>query len=89
MLRSSAQPAARVVTRGSEADTVITRVGGREGEFPGGGAAGVDDAVVVVEGLIDGDGDGEIGVGFVDGSLGGVLKGGIMACGTISILLGF
>ena len=32
-------------------------VGGGEGEFAGGGAALVDDAVVVVEGFVDGDED--------------------------------
>ena len=47
---------------GQEADGVLARVGGAEGEFARVGASGVDDAVVVVEDFVYGDGDGEVGV---------------------------
>ena len=39
---------------GGEAEAVVARVGGGEGEFAGAGAALGDDAVVVVEGFVDG-----------------------------------
>ena len=48
--------AMRGVARG-EADAVVAGVGGREGEAALGGALLRDDAVVVVEGLFDGDVD--------------------------------
>lgn len=47
---------------GLEADAVLAGVGGAEGKFARVGAFGVDDAVVVVEDFVDGDGDGEFGV---------------------------
>ena len=40
-----------------EAEAVVAGVGGGEGEFAGAGAALRDDAVVVVEGFVDGDED--------------------------------
>lgn len=40
-----------------EAQAVVAGVGGREDEFAGGGGALRDDAVVVVEGFVDGDED--------------------------------
>ena len=48
--------------RGREADAVLARVGGAEGEFARVGALGVDDAVVVVEDFVYGHGNGEVGV---------------------------
>ena len=67
---------------------MVAGVGGGEGEFAGRSTAGVDDAVVIVECFIDGDGDGEGRVVFVKGRLGGVLEGCIMAFwGTIESVL--
>jgi len=48
-----------------EADTVVPAVRGGECEAALCGAALVDDAVVVVEGLVDGDLDADAGGGFV------------------------
>ena len=67
------------MARGREADAVVAGVGGGEGEFAGRGAAGIDDAVGIVEGFVDSDGDGEGRVGFVEGGLGGVLEGCVVA----------
>lgn len=50
---------------GSEADTVVTAVGSAEGETADGGTALGNDAVVVVEHLVDGDVDAHVWVGFV------------------------
>lgn len=58
---------------------MVAGVGGGEGEFAGLGALGCDDAVVVVEDFVDGDGDGEVRVRGVGGGLGGVLEGGVVA----------
>jgi len=44
---------------------VVAGVGGGEGEAAFGGAALGDDAVVGVEGFVDGDGDGDGGGGDV------------------------
>ena len=79
MRHPSAQPSSGIVARGRETDTMVAGVSSGEGEFAGRGAAGVDDALVVVEGFFDGDGDGEGGIGFVKGGLGGVLEGCVMA----------
>jgi len=46
---------------------VLARVGGGEGEFAGAGAALRDDAVVVVEGFVDGDEDALVREGLVGG----------------------
>ena len=61
---SLAQPTPRrgAAAGGQEADAVLARVGGAEGEFARVGAFGVDDAVVVVEDFVYGDGDAEVGV---------------------------
>ena len=75
------------MARRREADAVVTRCGGGEGEFARGGALGVDDAVIVFEGFFDGDGDGEGGVGFVERGLGGVLEGGVVACGSVNFMI--
>lgn len=58
MSLSLGQPPTLGGTGGREADPVLTGVGGAECEFPGVGAFGVDDAVVVVEDFIDGYRDG-------------------------------
>ena len=63
---------------GLEADAVLAGVGGAEGELARVGAFGVDDAVVVVEDFVDGDGDGEVGVGVESTVLG--FEGTIVAC---------
>lgn len=72
-----AQPASRRGASRREADTVLAGVGGAEGEFARVRAFGVDDAVVVVEDFVDGDGDGEIGV-LVEGAVLG-LEGAVVA----------
>lgn len=76
-----AQPASRRGASRREADAVLAGVGGAEGEFARVGAFGVDDAVVVVEDFVDGDGDGEIGV-CVEGAVLG-LEGAVVACHTM------
>ena len=63
---------------GLEADAVLAGVGGAEGEFARVGAFGVDNAVVVVEDFVDGDGDGEVGVCVENTVLG--FEGAVMAC---------
>lgn len=62
MALSLAQPPTLRGPGGREADAVLASVGGAEGELAGVGSFGVDDAVVVVEDFVDGDGDGEVGV---------------------------
>ena len=66
---------------GLEADAVLAGVGGAEGEFARVGAFGVDDAVVVVEDFVDGDGDGEVGVCVESTVLG--FEGAVVACSCI------
>lgn len=56
---------------------MLARVCGTEGKLAGVGALGVDDAVVAVEHLVDGYGDGEVRVGGKDIVLG--LEGAVMA----------
>ena len=73
-----AQPASVRGAGGLEADAVLAGVGGAEGEFARVGAFGVDDAVVVVEDFVDGDGDGEVGV-RVEGTVLG-FEGAVVAC---------
>ena len=63
---------------GLEADAVLAGVGGAEGEFARVGAFGVDNAVVIVEDFVDGDGDGEVGVCVENTVLG--FEGAVMAC---------
>ncbi len=65
-----AQPASRRGAGRREADAMLAGIGGAEGEFTRVGAFGVDDAVVVVEDFVDGDGDGEVGVRIEDVVLG-------------------
>lgn len=79
MRRSPTQPPACVVTGWRKTDAVIASVGGGKSEFASGGAAGVDDSVIVVEGLVDCHGDGKGRIVFIQGGLSGVLKSRIMA----------
>jgi len=51
------EPGGRGDVGRGEAEAVVARVRGREGEFACAGAALRDDAVVVVEGFVDGDVD--------------------------------
>jgi len=60
---------------------VVAGVGGAEGEAAGAGAALRNDAVVVVEGLVDGDGDAEVWVRAKGVGGGVVLVGFVVACG--------
>lgn len=61
---ASAQPTAcRRSGRGGEADFVVTRVRGAEREATSAGTPLRNDAVVVVECLVDGYGDADVGVG--------------------------
>lgn len=63
---SASQPAlARGNVGRGEADAVVARVGGAEGEAALGSSALADDAVVVVESLVDADVDAHVGVGLV------------------------
>lgn len=76
-----AQPSPRGGSAGCEADAVLARVGGAEGEFAGVATLGVDDAVVVVKKFVDRDGDAKIrvcGEGFALG-LALVLESGVVA----------
>lgn len=68
---------------GREADAMVAGVGGAKGEFSGLGAFGVDDAVVVVEDFVDGDGYGHLRVCDVGVGLGVVLEGGVVTWGGI------
>ena len=80
MALALAQPPSHRSTGRREADTVLACVGGAEGKFPRVGAFGVDDAVVVVEDFVDGDGDGEVrvcGEGIVLGLEGAVVAYGV------------
>ena len=74
------QPASRGSPDGSEADAVVARIGGGEGELARRAAAGVDDSVVVVKGFFDRDGDGQVWVRFVVVRLDGVLECGVVTC---------
>jgi len=58
---------------------VVAGIGGSEGETAFGGAALGDDAVVGVEGFVDGDGDGDGGGGDVGLSCGVILVGFVVA----------
>ncbi len=60
---------------------MVAGVSGAEGEAAGAGAALRNDAVVVVEGLVDGDGDAEVGVRAEGVGGGVVLVGFVVACG--------
>lgn len=51
---------------------MVAAVGGAEGEFAGGATFGGDDAVVIIEGFVDGDDDGEV-VGNGEGGCGGIV----------------
>ncbi len=51
---------------------MVAAVGGAEGEFTGGAPFGGDDAVVVVEGFVDSDDNGEV-VGDGEGGGSGVM----------------
>lgn len=63
---AAAQPAAaRLHVLGRHTDPVLARVGGREGEAAATGAPLGDDAVVVVEGFLDGYKDADVGLGLV------------------------
>ena len=77
---AGAEPAVRGgAGRGRKADAVVAGVGGAEGEAAFGGAFGGDDAVVVVEDFVDGDGHAEVGgLGEAVG-LGRILFGGVVA----------
>lgn len=65
--------------RWREAYAVVATVGGAEGEFAGGAPFGRDDTVVVVEGFVDGDDDGEVIVDGEGGAGGIVLFGFVVA----------
>ena len=78
-----AQPPSRGGAGGRKTDTVLARVGGAECEFARVGAFGVDDAVVVVEDFVDGDGDGEVRVGGEGAVLG--FEGAVVACKVMSL----
>lgn len=83
-----AQPPSRGGAGGREADAVLARVGGAECEFPRVGPFGVDDAVVVIEDFVDGDGDGEVrvrGEGAVLGLEGAVVAYKMMSCGVLIV----
>ena len=67
------------MARGREADAVVARFGGAEGELAGVRAFGVHDTMIVVEDLVDGYGYGEVRVGSVCVCLGGVLDSGVVA----------
>ena len=56
---------------------MVAAVRGAEGELAGGAALGGHDAVVVVEGFVDGDGDAEV---VVDGEVRG---GGVVLFGFV------
>ena len=73
-----AQPASVRGAGGLEADAVLAGIGGAEGKFARVGAFGVDDAVVVVEDFVDGDGDGEVGVCVESTILG--FEGAVVTC---------
>ena len=64
---------------------MVAGVGGAEGEFTCVRTLGVDDAVVVVEYFVDGDGYTEIGVYGEGGCLGLDLEGGVVACGIVLV----
>lgn len=70
----------RDVGLGHEADTVLAGVCGGEGEAAGVVFALVDDAVVIVEGLVDGDLDLEVVVDRVGVGVGVDYFGGEFAC---------
>ena len=83
-----AQPPSRGGAGGREADAVLARVGSTECEFPRVGPLGVDDAVVVVEDFVDGDGDGEVrvrGEGAVLGLEGAVVAYKMMSFGVLIV----
>ena len=61
---------------------MLTGVGGTEGELARVGAFGVDDAVVVIEDFVDGDGDGKVRV-CVEGAVLG-FEGAVVAWKTIN-----
>lgn len=84
----SAQPTAGPPGgRRGEADLVVAGVGGAEGEATCARAALGYDAVVVVEGLVDGDGDADVWVGRegVDGGV--VLLGFVVAYGGVLAMI--
>ena len=78
MCRSPTQPPSCIVAGGRETNTVVTGISGRESEFARGRAAGVDNSMVVVKGFVDGHGNGEGRVIFIEGGLSGVLKSCVM-----------
>ena len=78
-----AQPPSRRGAGGREADAVLARVGGAKREFAGVGPFGADDAVVVVEDFVDGDGDGEVRVRGEGAVLG--FQGAVVAYKVISL----
>lgn len=56
-VNATAQPASSLDVLRGNANAVLTRIGGAEGEFALAGTALGDNAVVVVESLLDGDED--------------------------------
>lgn len=65
-VNTAAQPAAGARhILGCEAQAVLARVGGGEGEAAFCGAALGNDTVIVIEGLLDGDEDADVGFGGV------------------------
>lgn len=63
-VNATAQPASALHVLGSDANAVLTRVSGAEGEFAFARTALGDDAVIVVECLLDGDEDTSVWVRY-------------------------
>ena len=59
---------------------MFARVGGAEGESAVGAPPGIDHTMVMVEGFVHGDGQGEFGIGFKAVARGVKLLGFILSC---------
>lgn len=77
---ASTEPASTAGDGGQEAYFVFSRVGGAESEFAGSSSLGADDAVVVVEDLIDGYLNFDVGIDRERLCVGVELFGFVVAC---------